>query len=332
MSDNGKKFLLFVAFLTCLALVAAALFNVVGIIGKPNSGNIADVPSSDINVELNSVIIDGKRYMPRRNVRNYLIMGIDKFGDTENGRIAQTDFIMVLSFDSNSDTYSLIHVNRDTMAEIDIYNYADGSVRTGIAQLALSHVDGTYNSITSRNKCKSTAKSVSKLLYGIDFDGYVSMTMDALRTIVDHIGGVPFLVEDDLTEIDERLVKGNKVLVDGNLALSVIRARGGLADSSNVARMKRQRMFLDAFINRLDELNLCEEELAACFEQTSSYMIAEKGIDTFYEIFGKMSTHERDEMIELPGKAIKGEKYIEFHVDDEGLKGIVKDVFYEAVE
>jgi LCP family protein required for cell wall assembly len=332
MSDNGKKVLIFVAFLTCLALVAAALFNIDSIIGSPNRVVSVDDADSDINVELNSVTIDGVKYMPRRKVKNYLIMGLDKFGDAEHRGVAQADFILVLSFDGESDEYTLLHVNRDTMTEIKMFDYYDGTMSRGVAQLALSHVDGTYKYVSNRASCENTAEAVSNLLYGVQFDGYVSMTMDAVKTIVDYIGGVPFEVVDDLTEIDEQLTKGSKVMLGGELALKLIRARGGLSDSTNVARMKRQRMFLDALIQRLDELNLGEDELVSCFDQTSSYMLAEKGVDTFYEIFGKLSTYECVGMIELPGQAIKGEKYMEFYVDDDGLKGIVKDVFYKAIE
>lgn len=332
MSANGKSILLFITFLTFLALVSAVLFNINAIIDSFKTYDGTDVISNDINLELNSVKIDGETYMPRKAVRNYLIMGIDEFGDTDHQGLAQTDFIMILSFDSNNDTYTLIHINRDTMAEIDLYDYYDGTKYTTVAQLALSHVDGTYKKVTNYRKCENTAKAVSKLLYGIKFDGYVSMTMDAVRTIVDYIGGVPLLVEEDLTEIDERLVSGDTVMLDGDLALNLIRARGGLTDSSNVSRMKRQKAFLDAFITRIDTLNLGEETLMRCYDQTSQYMVAENGIDTFYEIFGRMSTSERGEIIDLPGEAIKGEKYIEFHVDEEGLKGILKDVFYEGIE
>lgn len=332
MSADRKKILLFVAFLTCLVLVSAVLFNIDKIVDSFNNNGFDDGDGSNINFDLYSVNIDGEVYMPRRNVRNYLIMGIDEFGDTDQGGIAQADFIVVLSFDSNNDTYTMIQVNRDTMTEVDFYSYSDGSVYTQVAQIALSHADGTYKAISNNKKCESTAKAVSNLLYGVRFDGYVSMTMDAVKAIVDYIGGVPVFMEEDMTEIDARLVQGSTVTFDGELALSFIRARGGLADSSNIARMKRQKVFLDAFVGKLDEINMSDDELAACFNRTSSYMVAKNGVDTFYDIFEKISTHQCSGMMDLPGEAVKGDKYIEFYVDENGLKGIVKDVFFERFE
>ena len=51
-----------------------------------------------------------------------------------------------------------------------------------------------------------------------------------------------------------------------------------------------------------------------------------------YDIFEEISTHQCSGMMDLPGEAVKGDKYIEFYVDENGLKGIVKDVFFERFE
>lgn len=324
-----KKVVLFVVFLLCLALVAVILFNLDDMI---HSDAEDEVPGQNPGVGAETVEIDGIKYLPRRNVKNYLIIGVDEFGNADSAGVAQADFLLVMSFDGDSDTYTFLSINRDTMTEIEINDYFGGESKKSIAQIALSHNDGTYEGVTNHSKCLNTASAVSNLLYGVKFDGYISMTMDAVEKIVDYIGGVTMTMDHDATEIDPSLAEGETVTLNGALALKYIRSRGGLEDSSNVSRMERQRRFLSAFINTLGGISFTEDELVECYEQVSSFTVAKDGIDTFDALFGKISSYECGEMLSLPGESLVGDKYMEFHVDQEGTKEIVKNVFYKKAE
>ncbi len=327
MKRNRRTILLFTVFLLCVALVAAVLFNLDRIMSAINGsrGNNA----GDRTDTLDTVYIDGKAYRPKNTVKNYLIVGIDQFGASESNGYAQADFVLVLSFDSSDNSYTVIPINRDTMTEILVYDAFSGEAKKTVAQIALSHNDGTYTEISNTRKCKNTAKAVSDLLYGIDFKNYVSMTMDAVSIIVDYVGGVEVYVEYDMTSVDQRLVAGQTVMLDGELALKFIGARSGVSDETNVSRMERQMAFFDAFTEKAKSVEIDEELLIECFEDVADYIVTNADDGIFREMSEKFSTYDKKETIIPPGEAKVGQKYMEFYVDEEELKDIVIDVFYK---
>lgn len=327
MKRKRRTILLFFVFLLSVALVIAVLFNLDRIMSAING--TPDDGSGNRNDTLDTVYIDGEAYRPKSTVKNYLIIGIDERGTVDGNGQAQADFILVLSFDSSDNTYTVMPINRDTMTEILVYDVFSGEAKESVAQIALSHNDGTYTEISNTKKCKNTAKAVSNLLYGIEFKNYASMTMDAVGIIVDYIGGVEVYVEYDMTMVDERLVGGQTVLLDGELALKFIGARGGVADETNVSRMERQMVFFDAFIKTAKDAELDEARLLECFEDVEDYIVTNAGDAILGEISDKLENYEKKATVELPGESRVGQKYMEFHVDEEGLKDIVTDVFYK---
>ncbi|MBR3686656.1 MAG: LCP family protein [Clostridia bacterium] len=327
MKRNRRTILLFTVFLLCVALVAAVLFNLDRIMSAINGSHGNN--SGDRTDTLDTVYIDGKAYRPKNTVKNYLIVGIDQFGASESNGYAQADFVLVLSFDSSDNSYTVIPINRDTMTEILVYDAFSGEAKKTVAQIALSHNDGTYTEISNTRKCKNTAKAVSDLLYGIDFKNYVSMTMDAVSIIVDYVGGVEVYVEYDMTSVDQRLVAGQTVMLDGELALKFIGARSGVSDETNVSRMERQMAFFDAFTEKAKSVEIDEEILLECFEDVADYIVTNADDGIFREMSEKFSTYDKKETIIPPGEAKVGQKYMEFYVDEEELKDIVIDVFYK---
>lgn len=327
MKRKRRTILLFSVFLLCVALVAAVLFNLDRIMSAING--TPDDGAGDRNDTLDTVYIDGEAYRPKSTVKNYLIIGIDKQGEADSNGQAQADFILVLSFDSSDNTYTVMPINRDTMTEILVYDVFSGEAKESVAQIALSHNDGTYTEISNTRKCKNTAKAVSNLLYGVEFKNYASMTMDAVGIIVDYVGGVEVYVEYDMTMVDERLVGGQTVLLDGELALKFIGARGGVADETNISRMERQMAFFDAFIKTAKNAELDEESLLKCFEDVEDYIITNAGDGILGEISDKLENYEKKATVKIPGESKVGQKFMEFHVDEEGLKDIVTDVFYK---
>ena len=327
MKRNRRTILLFAAFLLSVALVAAVLFNLDRIMSAING--TPDNDSGDRTDTLDTVYIDGEAYRPKSTVKNYLIVGIDQFGSSESNGYAQADFILVLSFDSSDNSYTVMSINRDTMTEILVYDAFSGESKETVAQIALSHNDGTYTEISNAKKCKNTAKAVSNLLFGVDFKNYVSMTMDAVSIIVDYIGGVEVYVEYDMTSIDDRLVAGQTVMLDGELALKFIGARSGVYDETNVSRMERQMAFFDAFAEKAKSVEIDEQIMLECFEDVEDYVVTNADEGIFGEISEKLATYEKKETIIPPGEAKVGQKYMEFYVDEEELKDIVIDVFYK---
>ena len=316
MFNNRKRLVLSVVLVLCLALVIVAAFCISDMMysGDTNGGDVGD------EGYLNDIYIDGELCYPKSGVQNYLIMGIDKYGEAENDGLGQADFLMVLSFDGDTKTYTMVPINRDTMVMVDEYDDFGGH-REVYKQIALSHTYVGGEGVTNNLKCKNTAKAASKILMGMEFNGYMSMTMDAVSILVDRIGGVEITVD------------GNTVLLNGESALAYVRARGGLEDSSNVARMERQEKFLYAFFAKVSATQLSESELLQIYDEVRPYVCNDAG-DAGYEVlFNMLEEYSAGETVSLKGEAVKGKGgYIEFYVDEEHVKEVMLNVFFEKAK
>ena len=317
MFNNGKRLVLSVVLVLCLALVIVAAFYISDLVysNDMNGGNV------DVENALNAIYVDGELCYPRSGVKNYLIMGIDKYGEAANDGLGQADFLMVLSFNSDTKTYTMVSINRDTMAIVDEYDDFGGH-RVVYKQIALSHSYAGGEGVTNNQKCKNTEKAVSKLLLGMEFNGYMSMTMDAVCKLVDYVGGVEVTFDNETVFLDS-----------GERALEYVRARSELEDGSNITRMKRQEAFLRAFFAKISAAQLSESDLIKIYDEVRPYVCNDAG-DTGYEVlFNMIKEYSAGETVSLKGEAVCGRGgYIEFYVDEEHVKEVMLDVFYEKAK
>ena len=85
------------------------------------------------------------------------------------------------------------------MTQIRILGVTGEPAGTFTGQLALAH---TYGS-GEEDSCENTVLAVSNLLYGMEIDHYVSLTMDGVALLNDLVGGVTVEVLDDFSGIDD---------------------------------------------------------------------------------------------------------------------------------
>lgn len=315
MFNNRKRLFLSVALVLCLAVVIVTAFYI-----SDRMYGDGGSESSGADDALNAIYIDGELCYPRSGVQNYLIMGIDKYGEADDDGLGQADFLMVLSFDSDTKTYTMVPINRDTMVIVDEYDDFGGH-RMVYKQIALSHSYVGGEGVTNNLKCKNTAKAASEILMGMEFNGYMSMTMDAVSLLVDRIGGVEISID------------GESVLLDGELALEYVRARGGLEDSSNTARMERQRIFLEAFFAKVSAAQLSDSELIDIYDEVRPYVCNDAGDSGYEVLFGMLKEYSAGETVSLKGETVSGRGgYVEFYVDEEHVKEVMLNVFYEKAK
>jgi anionic cell wall polymer biosynthesis LytR-Cps2A-Psr (LCP) family protein len=167
---------------------------------------------------------------------------------------------------------------------------------------------------------------------GVNVDHYLSITMDGMEKLIDQIGGVDLTVRDDLSSVDERLVKGESVHMDGALALKYVRARRGLNDASNIARMERQKDLMEALVAGLSSDGKKDTDFVGILRKVEDHTTTKCDdvclgmLEDFFDTYTYLGISA------LPGEAVKGEVYMEFFVDDDGLEEILKNVFLEKAE
>ena len=271
---------------------------------------------------------DGVKYFPKQDIETFLIMGIDQDGPMTETAYAQTsamaDALMVLVFDKTKEQVDVVTLNRDTMAEIPALGVDGKSAGTTTAQLAVSYAYG--NGI--EKSAENTKKAVSDLLYGIEIDHYVALTMDAVKILNDAVGGVTVEVLDDFSAVDPDITYGYYTLY-GDEALTFVRARKNIGEHLNINRMDRQAEYMECFYDALKTTLEENPEFAVdTYEELESYMVTDCSVTTMAAMLDRYNRYEMGEFIVPEGENREGEKYMEFYLEEEAFQQMVLENFY----
>ena len=275
---------------------------------------------------------NGKKYLRRERQTTLLILGIDAETVTESSASrngGQADFITLAVFDPAEERCTLLQLNRDTMADVPVPDGRGGVARFAWEQLALAH---TYGNGLEKS-CEYTAEAVSRLLYNVEIDDYLALTMDAIPVLNDLVGGVTVTVEDDFSGVDETLVRGKPVHLDAGNVENYVRARSGMReDSTNLNRMKRQRTYLAGLFEALrTALQEDEDFVAHAYSALSDSLVSDCTLSELSLYAERFSVYEMGEIVTPEGEAVKGENFMEFYVDEDSLQELVLRTFYRPV-
>ena len=271
---------------------------------------------------------NGIEYVLKENVETFLVIGLDKFeGESSSDSYVndkQADFLLLLVFDHDAEICSAIQINRDTMTNVNVLGVNGNKIYSIEKQIALAHTYGNGRDVS----CRNTADAVSELL-GVKVNHYISMTMDAVAVINDMLGGVTVEVLDDFSGIDDELIKGEIVTLKGEQALTYVRSRYGLDDSSNSNRMNRQRQYMNAVYEQMQVLS--EEFDDIIVESTlkiSDYIVSDRSINQLQDLATKFKEYSFTDIYSFDGEFEIG-KFMEFYPNKDSIKDLVVNLFYE---
>ena len=289
---------------------------------------------SDFTEDTGVIEYNGDKYAPKENIETILLMGLDKF-DMEVDEIAyinmqQSDLMLLFVIDHNKNECELLHINRDTMTEIQRLGVGGDKAGTFTGQICLAHAYGSGEADSNLN----AVSALEGLLgHDITIDHYISLTMEAVGILNDAVGGVPVEITEDMTATDPEFVNGSTVTLTGEKALKYVRARGELADDSNLNRMERQQQYMDGFTEKL--MTAISEDSGFMHKmilKINPYMksdISANGLEALGDTLGEV---ERKPLRTIKGEAKQGKKFIEFYPDQDDLEKNVIELFYEKVK
>ena len=270
-----------------------------------------------------------EEYVLKDGVETVLLLGLDKFdGEIDSSAYnndKQSDFVMLLVIDNNNRKCTAIHLNRDTMVEINKLGLAGEKVGTVNKQLALAHTYGNGREVS----CRNVADAVSNLLLGIKIDHYISVPMDAVSEFNDLVGGVEVEVLDDFTAIDPELKEGATVTLTGEQALAYVRARKGLEDPSNSRRMARQKQYLEALYRRTNQCMQEEGFVSKTALSMTNYLVSDCSGNKLESLLTRYAEQPLDAIHSLDGESVQGEQFMEFYPDTDDLVQTVIECFYQ---
>lgn len=288
---------------------------------------------SEQDTDESVILYNGTEYVFRDNVETFLVLGLDKFsGDASadsytNDR--QADFLMLFVFDNDANEYTAIHINRDTMTDVNVLGVAGQRLDTELKQIALAHTYGNGKEVS----CRNVADAVSALFCGTKVTHYISLTMDSVPVLNDLVGGVEVTVEDDFSGIDDTLVKGETVTLRGEQALTYVRSRKGLDDSTNSTRMNRQRQYLTSLQKKTQQCIKNDENfIVDASVKMSEYIVSDRSITQLQELGRKFSEYKFVEISSIEGESKQGERFMEFYPDEDSITQIVTKLFCRPKE
>ena len=276
-----------------------------------------------------TVRYNGKEYVLNDELETYLFLGLDKFetnGIESYYNDKQADFLMLFVVDDEESSFTALHINRDTVAEMNVLGVAGDKIGTAKKQIALAHTYGNGKEVS----CRNTANAVSKLLMDAEINHYISVTMDAVPVLNDQVGGVEITVLDDFSGIDDTLIKGEKVTLMGEHALNYVRTRYNLEDSSNNHRMIRQRQYVNALYEQAKVCySLNSEFIGQSVLKLTDYIVSDCSVNKLQALAEKISAYEFKGIVEIEGESKLGKEFMEFYPDEDSLKSAAVKLFYK---
>ena len=319
----------------CLLLACVTLLTVAaGCNSNSRSGasssagkTVEDMLGTD--TEQDPFYFNGVPYVLNPDVSAYLFIGVDKSGEVQEEEGfnvgGQADVLLLAVINDADKTYHILQLNRDTMAEIRVLSMTGNPMNTFTGQLALSHYYGSG----FEDSCENTVWSVSKFLYDAPIDGYISLRMDAIPVLNDWAGGVTVTIQDDFSSIDPSLKIGETITLNGQQAYNFIRSRQNVEDQSNLNRMARHRQYLSGLAQQLKtKVGDNAASVAELYQLLEPYMVTDMGSGTITQLAERCRGYTDGGTITLEGEAVKGEQFMEFHVDEQNLRETVIQLFY----
>ncbi|MGQ9584478.1 MAG: LCP family protein [Anaerolineae bacterium] len=180
---------------------------------------------------------------------NVLVMGIDQ-RQGEQGP-CRTDTMILMTIDPARQRVGMLSIPRDLYVVIPGY----GENRINMA-----------NFIGDRDKYPgggpALAKRTVEYNYGVRVDYYVRINFDGFERIIDTVGGVDILVEQEIRDdkypdgqygYDPLYIPAGLNHMNGELALKYARTRHG---DSDIARARRQQQVILAVKDKVTRMNL----------------------------------------------------------------------------
>lgn len=291
------------------------------------------------------VTINDKIYEYNSNTINFLLMGIDHGGeldsetDLSDWNAGQADTIFLLSLNPDTKKISIIGIPRNSMVQVEVYDSDAECIDTIYNQICLQY---GYAGGGEMGLAKMK-DSVSGLFYELPIHGCCAISFDAVGIITDMLGGIEVTVPDDMTAYHSSYTKGSIQKLTGKNVVPYLRYRDYYALGSPTVRLTRQKEFIktaaadimaaikenpsivtDIYKNVTPYMNtdITLDEAAYLATKVLDYSI---GDDSFYQLTGS------DRQVDFKTDSGKDDFYDDYYLDEDSLKQVMIDVFYNEV-
>lgn len=273
-------------------------------------------------------------YEYKQDIITFLIMGTDQKGKNtaESGSLdgGQADLLMLAVLDPVTKRIEIIPINRNTMADIDFYDAQGNVTRTVNAQIAVQHGVGDGD----KESCEHQVKAVSRLFFQLPIHGYASMTMDGIIPLTEAVGGVDVVVPDDAATRTFSYKKGEKLHLKGKEAYNFVHDRDQEVGGAD-RRLDRQKVFLKALLGKVTStIKDNPASIVNIYNAVSKNVTTDITANEMMYIAKQSAgyTFDSGSFHTIKGETTEGEISDEFHADQEALRELMIELFYEKVK
>ena len=292
-----------------------------------------EVLEKEAEVLSDVVDVGGIACIPKRNIRSYLIMGIDDTA-TQGEDYAlggQCDVLILLVVDNTNKTYQYLPINRATLCDVRWYDVDGEDLGLSKIQIAFAHAVGDGGAFS----CENAVEAVSNYLGGVKIQSYIALDIASIATINRLVGGVTVTIEDDFSATDPSLVKGETITLTDEQAETFVRARMSMADdSSNEARMRRQQVYLDALRTQMLEKARADAEYAlSVYDALEREMVTNMNGKAFSRLVNGLTRCENLGPIEITGTiGMDDLGYATFVADKDSVRDAAIALYYRRAD
>lgn len=278
-----------------------------------------------------TITYKNETYVKKGNLETYLIAGIDAPGKvekvTEYDGTGQCDVLAVIVRDRSSDQCKLLSIDRNTITAVKSLDNDGTYLDTTDIQISLAHAMGFDQQVRAEN----TVDAVSHLLGDQTIDGYAMVNMGAIQVVNDMVGGVTVTIEDDFSDIDPSMKKGETVTLMGEQAEKYVRNRKDVADGTNQNRMNRQSTYEEAFKPAFR--SKCAENSKfplEVYHAMEDYMTTNISAKKFCRLAILLSDETQDEKVSISGTyGVDEDNWQTFTPDEDSLQEAILEMFYQ---
>ncbi|MBR1753482.1 LCP family protein [bacterium] len=251
--------------------------------------------------------------------KNILLLGVDSNGsNTDPWRGTRSDTIILMNIDGKTKSVNAVSIPRDSKVYL-----ADGH---GVQKINSAHALGGV---------RLTKKTIEET-FGVRINKYIIVSDDAVKNVIDVLGGLPIYVEKDLNYDDFsgnlhiHLKKGEHVLT-GKEAVGYLRFRhDGLGD---IGRTQRQQWFLKSLLEKIQHPDVIAK-LPEIVEIANNYIKTDlSGYELMqYALMMKNVDMEKIEVATLPGRPNKKGSTSFWILDPEKTQEVIDRMIYREHE
>ncbi|MBQ8201325.1 MAG: LCP family protein [Clostridia bacterium] len=258
-----------------------------------------------------------------------LFIGVDKsaLNSVSMRQGGQADFLLLMTIDRDHRQVDLLQLDRDTIAEVQVYGAFGNPAGKRNTQICLSYAFGT----TTEKACQNTVRAVTDLLGGIPIDHYIALDMDGMTVLNDALGGVTVTLEEDFTDLDPAMKAGTAIKLQGRQAEYFLRSRMTVGDGTNQGRMNRQAAFMEAAAELLTQRMAEDPEyVGELLEALEEHLVASCENGWLVSQAYAARQYTRTKLARLQGEHTVGsDGFVEFHPDTDALTEYIIGTFCE---